>query len=85
MLLLHGTARKRAELIVQGGPDPQFREPGGQPGEAGFSLCVASGPFPFGRPVEYAHGKANQFPNESGPVILIVDVPDDIVANAVNE
>jgi len=85
MELRHGTTRRRAEQIVQRGPDPHFREPGGQPGDDGFSMCVAAGQFPFGTPAEYARGKAKQFPNEGGPVILIVDVPDDIVAKAVNE
>jgi hypothetical protein len=36
-------------------------------------------------PEEYARRKAAGFPNEGGPVILAVDVPDDIMALAVDE
>jgi hypothetical protein len=48
-------------------------------------MTVESGPFHFGTPEEYAQGKATQFPNEGGPVILVVDVPDEIVVRTVNE
>ena len=37
------------------------------------------------RPEDYARGKAQQFPDEGGPVILAVDVPDDIVQRAAND
>lgn len=83
MKLLHGTTRKRAERILQHGPNPRYQEPGGQPSDEGFSLYLEAGPFHFGTPQDYAHGKANEFPEEGGSVILIVDVPDDIVAKAV--
>jgi hypothetical protein len=85
MILLHGTTRTRAEQILQRGPDPQFQEPGGQAWDDGFSMNVGTGPFHFGGPDEYARGKAREFPDEGGPVILAVDVPDAIVHKAVNE
>jgi hypothetical protein len=85
MILLHGTTRARAEQILQHGPDPHFQEPGGQVGEDGFSMNVETGPFWFGRPEDYARAKAMKFPDEGGPAILVVDVPDDIVQRAVND
>lgn len=85
MILLHGTTRVRAEQILQHGPNPHFQEPGGQAWEDGFSMNVEAGPFLFGRPADYAQGKARRFPDEVGPVILMVDVPDDIVQKAVND
>ncbi len=39
----------------------------------------------MGSPEEYALRKAAAFPNEGGPVMLAVDVPDDIIALAVDE
>jgi len=47
-------------------------------------MSVETGPFLFGTPEDYARGKAQAFPAEGGPVILAVDVPDDIVQRAVN-
>ena len=85
MILLHGTTRSRAEQILQHGPNPHFQEPGGQAWEDGFSMSVEAGPFLFGTPADYAQGKAKQFPDEGGPVILMVDVPDDIVQVVVND
>jgi len=85
MLLLHGTTRYRAERIKQFGPDPRYKEPGGIPTNEGFSLALENGPFHFRRPEDYARNKSNLFPNEGGPVILRVDVPDDIVQLAVAE
>ena len=84
-VLLHGTTRQRAERILTLGPDPDFLEPGGRPRAEGFSTCLESGPFPLGTPEEYARGKALLFPNERGPVILAFDVPDDLIALAVDE
>lgn len=84
-ILLHGTTRRRAEQIVLHGPDPDFREPGEDARAEGFSTSLASGPFPLGTPREYAQRKAVDFPEEGGPVILTIDVPDDIVALAVDE
>jgi hypothetical protein len=84
-VLLHGTTRNRAEQIRVQGPDPDFIEPGGGTRAEGFSTCLESGPFPLGTPEEYARRKATAFPNEGGPAILAVDVPDDIIALAVDE
>jgi hypothetical protein len=84
MRLVHGTTRVRAEQILQQGPNPLFLEPGGQGTAQGFSLNLETGPFHFGKPEDYARGKAKAFPNEGGAVILVVDVPDDIVQRAVS-
>jgi hypothetical protein len=84
-ILLHGTTRHRAQQIMARGPDPDFIEPGGGPRAEGFSTCLESGPFPLGTPEEYARRKAAGFPNEGGPAILVVDVPENIVALAVDE
>lgn len=85
MILLHGTTRRRAEQILDLGPDPRFREPGGQATEDGFSMYLESGPFHFGMPDEYARGKAREFPDEGGAVILVLEVPDEIVRKAATE
>jgi hypothetical protein len=85
MILLHGTTRLRAESLLQIGPDPTFREPGGQAWNDGFSMTLEAGPFLFGRAEDYALSKARAFPNEGGPVILAIDVPDEIVQRAVND
>jgi hypothetical protein len=85
MILLHGTTRLRAEQILQHGPNPRYQEPGGQGWEDGFSMTLETGPFLFGTPEEYARGKAREFPNEGDPVILAVDVPENIVQRAVND
>jgi len=37
------------------------------------------------QPEEYARGIAAEFPDEGGPVILVVDVPEDIIARAIND
>ncbi len=79
MILLHGTTLHRAKRILQVGPDPRFREPGGQATEDGFSACLESGPFHFGMPDDYARGKAREFPGEGGAVIIALEVPDEIV------
>ncbi len=84
-ILLHGTTRHRAERIIARGPDPDFIEPGGGTRAEGFSTCLEFGPFLLGTPKEYACRKAAGFPNEGGPAILAVDVPDDIIALAVDE
>jgi hypothetical protein len=84
-ILLHGTTRIRAEKILVQGPDPNFVEPGGIIRAEGFSTCLEKGPFPLGSPEVYARHKAAAFANEGGPVILVVNVPDDIIALAVDE
>jgi hypothetical protein len=83
-LLLHGTTRQRAEQILAHGPDPDFIEPGGRARAEGFSACLASGPFPFGTPQDCALHKAAAFPSEGGPALIAADVPDEIVALAVD-
>ncbi len=86
MILLHGTTRQRAEQILAHGPVTRFREPGGQVIEVeGFSTSLDCGPFLFGDPDDYAHGKAKEFPDEGGPVILVLQVPNEIVQRAVTE
>lgn len=85
MILLHGTTRRRAEQIVDLGPDSRFREPDGQATEDGFSMYLESGPFHFGMPDEYARAKAREFPDEGGAVILVLKVPDEIVQKAATE
>jgi hypothetical protein len=83
--VLHGTTRRRAEQILAHGPDPNFTEPGAGTRAEGFSTCLEGGPFPVGTPQEYARRKAAAFPDEGGPVILRVDVPDDVIALATDE
>ena len=84
-ILLHGTTHDRAIRILAGGPDPNFREsPGGAKAE-GFSTCLEAGPFPLGRPEEYARYKAKAFPTEGGPAIIRIDVPAEMIALAVDE
>jgi hypothetical protein len=82
MLLVHGTTRRRAELIVKYGPDANFREPNGTTAD-GFSASPAEGPFEFGSPEDYAQGKAAIFPNEGGPALVTFDLPDGLAANIV--
>jgi hypothetical protein len=43
-----------------------------------FSMSPAGGPFPVGTPERYAAAKARVFPNEGGPAIIEVEVPEDI-------
>jgi hypothetical protein len=50
----------------------------------GFSTAPAQGSYPLGAPEDYARGKARLFPNEGGPAILEMEVPDWIVALAVH-
>ena len=85
MILLHGTTRTRGELILRYGPNPAYREHGGQAGTDGFSMVLEDGPFLFGRPEDHARGKAADFPAEGGPVILAVDVPAAIVHKAASD
>jgi hypothetical protein len=79
-ILLHGTTRRRAESILAHGPDPNFQEPGDDQRAEAFWTCLPSGPFPEGTPREYALGKAALFPEEGGPAILVLDVPDELIA-----
>lgn len=67
------------------GPDPCFLEPGGLELDEGFSMNLEIGPFLFGSVEEYARGKSREFPDEGDPVILVVDVPTEIVEKAIDE
>jgi hypothetical protein len=84
-ILLHGTTRYRAVRILARGPDPDFRESPGGPRAEGFSTCLEFGPFPLWHPEDYARYKARAFPTEGGPVIIRMDVPDEVIAMAVDE
>lgn len=84
-ILLHGTTRQRAEQILLRGPDVDFIEPGGGTKAENFSTCLESGPFPLRTPRDYARLKALGFPNEGGPVILMMEVPDEVIALAVDD
>ncbi len=84
-ILVHGTTRVRARQIEATGPDPDFIEPGSGTKAENFSTYLEQGPFLLLPPEAYACGKAAAFPQEGGPVILAVDVPDDIIALAVDE
>jgi hypothetical protein len=59
-------------------------EPGGLDAAGGFSTSPQVGPFPYGSPERYAAGKANLFPNEGGPAVVEIEVPDDIAALGIN-
>jgi hypothetical protein len=85
MWLLHGTTRARAEGIVQHGPDVTFVEPGGRGIAENFSFTVDGTPSAVGDSLAHARGKATAFPNELGPVVVAVDVPDDVVRMAAVE
>ncbi len=82
VLLRHGTTRQRAEAIFRDGPDPSFREPGGFGTAEGFSTARVQGAYPFGVPDTVALGKGVLFPNEGGPAILEIEVPQSLVAMA---
>src|SRR5437588_8683551 len=84
-MLLHGSTRLCAEQLMAHGPDPNFVEPGGAAPANGFSTSLHSGPFPLGTPQPYACGQAAGFQNEGGPAILMIDVPDNRIALAVDE
>ena len=85
MILLHGTTRRRAEQIIERGPDSRYRELGGQGTEDGFSTYIETGPFHFGMPDDYARGKAREFPDEGGAVILVLEVPDEVIQKSATE
>ena len=88
-ILFHGTTLWRARNLLAGGPDPDFIEPGGKTPAESFSACLPFGPFEStDRPEEYAWGKSRASVREGrdagGPVMVIVDIPDDIIALAVD-
>ena len=78
MILHHGTTRQRADGIVRRGPDLDYREKHGLIGEDGFSMADPDEPTWNRTPEEYARFKAASFSDEGGPVVLEVDVPDEI-------
>src|SRR5260370_27106035 len=89
-ILFHGTTLRRARQLLGAGPNPDFIEPGGNTPAENFSACLPFGPFDCTeRPEEYAWGKARaangEGRDEGGPAILIRDIPDDIIALAVDE
>ncbi|MBY0229717.1 MAG: hypothetical protein K2W96_10595 [Gemmataceae bacterium] len=89
-LLFHGTTLIRACRIEAAGPDPDWIEPGGTTPAENFSACLPSGPFAAsGRPESYACLKAaavlRDGRDEGGPAILLMEVPDGIIALAVDE
>src|SRR5713226_9246054 len=84
-VLWHGTTRLRADAILRHGPDPNFLEPGALDKAGGFSTAPPHGPYPYGDPRDYALRKAALFPDEGGPAVLEIEVPEEIVALAINE
>jgi hypothetical protein len=80
--LRHGTTRQRAEAILVNGPDPNFREPGSPIRAEGFSTARLQGPYLFGSPEEVAVRKARLFPNEGGPAVLEIEVPESLALKA---
>jgi hypothetical protein len=80
--LRHGTTRQRAEAILQNGPDPRYKEVGGQDVAEGFSTARAEQGQKRPSPEDYARKKAYNFPNEGGPAIIEIEVPESIVKKA---
>lgn len=80
--LRHGTTRHRAEAILRDGPKVDYCEPGSFEKAEGFSTARIHGPYPYGSPEVVAAGKDLLFPNEGGPAILEIEVPESIVQKA---
>ncbi|MGH7136685.1 MAG: hypothetical protein ACREHD_13160 [Pirellulales bacterium] len=81
--LHHGTTLRRARAIEAHGPDPSFCEPdsGNLPPAEGFSTVIAAGrTCATGSPEMAARQKDALFPDEGGPAILEVNVPQWIMA-----
>lgn len=79
--LWHGTTKLRAEHILHNGPDTNLVVGGDS--AYGLSTAHPYGPYPLGDPKDYARGKARNFPQEGKPAILEIDVPESIIALAV--
>jgi hypothetical protein len=82
VILHHGTTLHRAESLQQSPPDPDFIEPGGNryARAEGFSAVLRGDvDIGLGSADHYARMKAANFPNEGGPAILEVEVPEWIV------
>src|SRR3954447_11116048 len=82
MILHHGTTRMRAEAIIRDGPDLDYGRPLGSRYVGGFSMSPPAGPFPQGEPAAIARDLAKSNTAEGGPVILEIDVLDEIAALA---
>jgi hypothetical protein len=85
MRLHHGTTMYRAERIIRVGPEPDYGKSVGVRGDHVFSLYCEGASPDYGTAEEYAFGKDRLFPHEGGPVILTIDIPDDIIAQSVPE
>jgi hypothetical protein len=85
MWLLHGMTRARAESIDRLGPDVNLVEPGGVGVAESFSFTVEGTPSAVGNSLTYARGKAAAFPDEQGPAVIAVDVPEEVVRIAAIE
>src|SRR4051794_35004872 len=85
MWLLHGTTRARAERIIEHGPDVTFVEPDGSGVAENLSFTADGTPSAVGDSLAYARGKATAFPNELGPAVVAVDVPEELVCMAAIE
>ena len=85
MWLLHGTTLTRAASIFQHGPDVNFVEPGEVGIAENFSFTAEGTPSAVGDSLSYARGKATGFPNEFGPAVVAVDVPEEVVRMAALE
>jgi hypothetical protein len=85
MWLQHGTTLARAESIVRHGPKINFVEPGGIGVAENFSFTAEGTPSAVGDSLTYARGKAAAFPNEHGPAVVAVDVPEAVVRMAAVE
>jgi hypothetical protein len=65
MILIHGTTRRRARQILDLGPAPQFREPGGQATEDDISMYLESGPFHLSGPPTRRRGDGRRTLNQA--------------------
>jgi hypothetical protein len=83
-ILWHGTTRRKAEAILRDGPNPNYREPGGVEKAEGLSTAPPHGPYDSGDPRSVAASKAALFPDEGGPAILEIVVPEEIVVLSVD-
>ncbi len=75
----HGTTLQRGEAIMRDGPLPDYQERHAIWAPQGFCVTAKDGPFPLGSPEDYARTKALNFPNEGGPVMLEMVIPDEII------
>lgn len=85
ILVLHGTTLHRAEQIVQYGPDPSYIEPLDSVPSQGFCVSLSDDVYPLGSPEDYARRKSMNFPNEGGPVILEIEIDQDLLQLSMTE